>query len=117
MEIELCLLNAKTKTTTSSMNMHIYGKKHNTVSESVKTIMPHRSLTTATPCREGGRGRTRLSVPYACLPDRIGLMGNPSDGFHGKTISLSIANFWADVTIQESSKLVSLLVLGCYLNG
>ena len=36
---------------------------------------------------------------------RVGLMGNPSDGFYGKTISLSIKNFWADVTIQESDKL------------
>ena len=34
-------------------------------------------------------------------------MGNPSDGFHGKTISLSIKNFWADVTIFESQRLVS----------
>ena len=33
-------------------------------------------------------------------------MGNPSDGFHGKTIALSIANFWAEVTIIESAKLV-----------
>jgi glucuronokinase len=33
-------------------------------------------------------------------------MGNPSDGFHGKTISLSIKNFWADVTIYESQRLV-----------
>ena len=37
-------------------------------------------------------------------------MGNPSDGFYGKTISLSIANFWTDVTIEESAKLVSLLI-------
>ena len=36
---------------------------------------------------------------------RVGLMGNPSDGFYGKTISLSIKNFWADVTIQESQVL------------
>ncbi|KAK7069818.1 hypothetical protein SK128_016027 [Halocaridina rubra] len=36
---------------------------------------------------------------------RIGLMRNPSDGFYGKTISLSIANFWAEVTITESSTL------------
>lgn len=35
-------------------------------------------------------------------------MGNPSDGFNGKTISMSIANFWAEVTIQESQQLVSL---------
>ncbi len=33
-------------------------------------------------------------------------MGNPSDGFFGKTISLSIKNFWAEVTICESAKLV-----------
>ena len=32
-------------------------------------------------------------------------MGNPSDGFFGKTISLSIRNFWAEVSISESSKL------------
>ncbi|XP_048588400.1 glucuronokinase 1 isoform X2 [Nematostella vectensis] len=37
---------------------------------------------------------------------RIGLMGNPSDGYNGKTISMSIANFWAEVTIQESEQLV-----------
>merc|ERR1719319_2176051 len=36
---------------------------------------------------------------------RIGLMGNPSDGFNGKTISLSIKNFWAEVTIFESARL------------
>lgn len=34
------------------------------------------------------------------------LMGNPSDGFYGKTISLSIQNFWAEVTIYESEKLI-----------
>ena len=39
---------------------------------------------------------------------RVGLMGNPSDGFYGKTISLSIENFWAEVTITESSKLLQL---------
>ena len=27
-------------------------------------------------------------------------MGNPSDGFYGKTIALSIDNFWAEVTIS-----------------
>eukprot|EP00731_Ephydatia_muelleri_P011967 Em0006g861a len=36
---------------------------------------------------------------------RIGLIGNPSDGYFGKTISVSISNFWADVTITESSRL------------
>ena len=37
---------------------------------------------------------------------RVGMMGNPSDGFHGKTIAMTIANFWAEVTIYESDKLV-----------
>lgn len=36
---------------------------------------------------------------------RVGLMGNPSDGFHGKTIALSISNFWAEVSLVESEKL------------
>jgi glucuronokinase len=28
---------------------------------------------------------------------RVGLLGNPSDGFFGKTISFSLANFYAQV--------------------
>jgi glucuronokinase len=32
---------------------------------------------------------------------RAGLMGNPSDGYHGKTISLVVRNFWAEVTLYE----------------
>jgi hypothetical protein len=34
-------------------------------------------------------------------------MGNPSDGFFGKTISLSIANYWAEVTIAPSDRFVA----------
>ncbi|XP_041030377.1 glucuronokinase with putative uridyl pyrophosphorylase isoform X6 [Carcharodon carcharias] len=37
---------------------------------------------------------------------RVGIMGNPSDGFYGKTIAMTISNFWADVTICESKKVV-----------
>eukprot|EP00911_Craspedida_sp_UC1_P002995 UC1_evm5s2186 len=37
---------------------------------------------------------------------RVGLMGNPSDGFFGKTISLSIANYWAQAQIKPSARLV-----------
>lgn len=37
---------------------------------------------------------------------RAGIMGNPSDGFNGKTIAMTISNFWADVTIHESKKVV-----------
>lgn len=34
-------------------------------------------------------------------------MGNPSDGFNGKTIAMSISNFWAEVTLVESQTLVT----------
>ncbi len=36
---------------------------------------------------------------------RIGLMGNPSDGFYGKTISACISNFHARITLTESQRL------------
>ena len=32
---------------------------------------------------------------------RIGLLGNPSDGFCGKTISFSLQNFFAEVHSQQ----------------
>ena len=32
---------------------------------------------------------------------RAGLVGNPSDGYHGKTISFSVRNFWAEVVLYE----------------
>jgi glucuronokinase len=37
---------------------------------------------------------------------RVGLMGNPSDGFYGKTLSACIRNFHAKVVLMESPKLV-----------
>ncbi|EGD74001.1 hypothetical protein PTSG_05698 [Salpingoeca rosetta] len=37
---------------------------------------------------------------------RVGLMGNPSDGFFGKTISLAIRNYWAQATITPNDTLV-----------
>ncbi|XP_018010788.1 probable glucuronokinase 2 [Hyalella azteca] len=36
---------------------------------------------------------------------RVGIVGNPSDGFYGKTIAMTIGNFWSDVTIEESPTL------------
>ncbi|XP_050985570.1 glucuronokinase with putative uridyl pyrophosphorylase [Labeo rohita] len=49
------------------------------------------------------------SKPITCRSyARVGLMGNPSDGFNGKTIAMSIANFWAEVTLMESQALVLL---------
>ena len=32
---------------------------------------------------------------------RAGLIGNPSDGYHGQTISFSVRNFWAEVVLYE----------------
>lgn len=32
---------------------------------------------------------------------RSGLLGNPSDGYNGKTIALSVRNFWAEVVLYE----------------
>ncbi len=32
---------------------------------------------------------------------RAGLVGNPSDGYHGRTISVIVRNFWAEVTLYE----------------
>ncbi|XP_056330390.1 uncharacterized protein LOC130242336 [Danio aesculapii] len=49
------------------------------------------------------------SKPITCRSyARVGLMGNPSDGFNGKTIAMSISNFWAEVTLIESQTLVLL---------
>ncbi|XP_067220573.1 glucuronokinase with putative uridyl pyrophosphorylase isoform X2 [Chanodichthys erythropterus] len=49
------------------------------------------------------------SKPITCRSyARVGLMGNPSDGFNGKTIAMTIANFWAEVTLMESQALVLL---------
>ena len=36
---------------------------------------------------------------------RVGLFGNPSDGYHGATIALTIANIWASATIAPSERL------------
>ncbi|KAF7655124.1 hypothetical protein LDENG_00060490 [Lucifuga dentata] len=49
----------------------------------------------------------RPAEPISCRSyARVGLMGNPSDGFNGKTIAMSISNFWAEVTLVESQTLV-----------
>ncbi|NPA90533.1 MAG: GHMP kinase [Chloroflexi bacterium] len=32
---------------------------------------------------------------------RAGFLGNPSDGYHGKTISFILRNFWAEVVLYE----------------
>ncbi|XP_057491151.1 glucuronokinase 1-like [Actinidia eriantha] len=37
---------------------------------------------------------------------RVGLLGNPSDVYYGRTISFSLGNFWASVRLQPSDHLV-----------
>lgn len=49
----------------------------------------------------GGAPKHIVTRTYA----RVGLMGNPSDGFHGKTIACTIANFFASVELWESEQL------------
>uniref|UniRef100_A0A3Q2CA97 Glucuronokinase with putative uridyl pyrophosphorylase n=1 Tax=Cyprinodon variegatus TaxID=28743 RepID=A0A3Q2CA97_CYPVA len=47
-----------------------------------------------------------VAKPISCRSYAVGLMGNPSDGFNGKTIAMTISNFWAEVTLVESQTLV-----------
>lgn len=70
---------------------------------------------------EGGE-KTRLQPPEEMGSDagasspaiehrayaRVGLLGNPSDVYHGRTISFSLGNFWASVRLQPSEDLVFL---------
>lgn len=57
-------------------------------------------------CLERPHSALENPVPLRCQTcARVGVLGNPSDGFFGKTISLSIANFWAEATIAESEEL------------
>ncbi|KAI5063693.1 hypothetical protein GOP47_0022240 [Adiantum capillus-veneris] len=37
---------------------------------------------------------------------RVGLLGNPSDAYFGRTISFGLANYWAEVTLTPSPSLV-----------
>lgn len=47
-----------------------------------------------------GISRLPSTVTESCCA-RIGLMGNPSDGFQGKTLSFLIDNFSANVTLEQ----------------
>ena len=40
---------------------------------------------------------TKEHVITSRVHARIGLLGNPSDGYNGKTISFALANFYAEV--------------------
>jgi len=55
----------------------------------------------ASPSKALGEPRHIKTGAYA----RVGLIGNPSDGFNGKTIACTIKNFWASVELWESERL------------
>jgi len=44
-------------------------------------------------------------IVQRCVGARVGLMGNPSDGFGGKTIAALLNDFYASLTLWESPKL------------
>ncbi|MBN1523021.1 MAG: hypothetical protein JW904_00950 [Spirochaetales bacterium] len=46
-------------------------------------------------------GRSRKTVAYP----RAALIGNPSDGYNGKTISFTFSNFQTDITLYQSPEL------------
>jgi len=44
-------------------------------------------------------------IVHRCVGARVGLVGNPSDGFGGKTIAALVGDFYASVTLWETPKL------------
>ena len=60
---------------------------------------PTRSTAPALRALPGGTAPCILTRKRAYA--RAGLVGNPSDGYHGKTISLIVRNFWAEVVLYE----------------
>ena len=38
---------------------------------------------------------------------RAGFLGNPSDGYFGKTLSFAFSNFGVELTLAESSRMIS----------
>lgn len=51
-------------------------------------------------------GGVRVGVIEHKAYARVGLLGNPSDVYYGRTISFSLANFWASVKLEPSDDLV-----------
>ena len=41
---------------------------------------------------------------HKLVGSRVGLLGNPSDGFGGKTIATMISHSWASVTVRDSAR-------------
>ena len=101
---------------TLTQGKKLYGMKVNShfsligngtsLAEYERVVAQYASTLPASPCTLASsisekEKRTFVERAYA----RVGLLGNPSDGFNGKTISLTIRNFWAEVTVQDSHAL------------
>lgn len=55
---------------------------------------------------EGASSNPASSVIEHRAYARVGLLGNPSDVYYGRTISFTLGNFWASVRLQPSDELV-----------
>jgi len=51
-------------------------------------------------------GSTALEMIHTTGYPRAALIGNPSDGFHGRTIAFTFSNFSAQLTVTESARLI-----------
>lgn len=47
-----------------------------------------------------------MTILTETTPARAGLLGNPSDGYHGKSLSVALANFRARVTLEPAATIV-----------
>ena len=51
-----------------------------------------------------------MAAPITCRSyARAGVLGNPSDGYNGKTVSVIVRNFFAEVTLYEWERIELLL--------
>lgn len=57
--------------------------------------------------RSNSRKITSMTIQHTAYA-RVGLLGNPSDGYFGKTLAFSASNFAATVTLEPSESLVIL---------
>jgi len=88
-------------------DVELYGMKLPTAFELIgQTSLAEYEACVARLSASLGADGARLSQPITKLAHaRVGLLGNPSDGFFGKTIAVSLANFWAEVSIVGSARL------------
>src|SRR5512138_2483332 len=58
----------------------------------MRSMVPHYASSWSSGC---------MIIIRKCAFARAGLLGNPSDGYNGKTISIIVRNFWAEVVLYE----------------